>query len=462
MPKYLLQGPFTKDGGSKRRQAVEQSCRGGQWKVGAEMLAMPFLVSLAFAGCVTTSPVPIRTFEEQKALPAPAESREIAVTKLVSKLERSQQIGTSSGGLLCVPLGPMIWRPGLDEPVTGEVISVLRDELKKAGYRVAGLSGALFEESSEAQAELALAGAIKHVTLNACSGPQGRSSESSVEIEWQLYDRRLRAVVLTATTGGHAKASPGERDAYLAAYAVALRNLLAQESFTAAVGRSAVIATAPEYPPLTLPVVTVRPPDAAHGRELLEHAQSAVVRIPRGDVHGSGVVVSATGWVLTAAHVVAGLSGSFDVELADGQRVRGSILRSNGAADVALIQLPKGMYAAAPIGSSMALKVGSSVFAVSTPLGERFSRSVTKGIVSALRPKDGRTLIQSDVVVHAGSSGGPLLDEHGRVVGLTIGGAGIGGIGVGLNEFLATDDAWRALQVEPQVSTVETEALLRR
>lgn len=71
-------------------------------------------------------------------------------------------------------------------------------------------------------------------------------------------------------------------------------------------------------------------------------------------------------------------------------------------------------------------------------------------------------MIQSDVVVHAGSSGGPLRDEHGRVIGLTVGDAAIGGrIGVGLNEFLGIDDAWRALQVEPQITTVDAATLVR-
>ena len=84
--------------------------------------------------------------------------------------------------------------------------------------------------------ELLLAGAIRAVTLNVCSGPQGRSSEGSVEIEWQAYERRTRAVVLTSTIGGTAKSSRGGRDAYYDAAAAALRNLLAQEAFVKAVG----------------------------------------------------------------------------------------------------------------------------------------------------------------------------------------------------------------------------------
>ena len=60
--------------------------------------------------------------------------------------------------------------------------------------------------------------------------------------------------------------------------------------------------------------------------------------------------------------------------------------------------LPPPNHTRWPIGSSAGLQVGSAVYAIGTPLQERFSRSVTKGVISALRPtKDGRTVIQSDV-----------------------------------------------------------------
>jgi hypothetical protein len=193
------------------------------------------LAVLALVGCSATGPAPAR-FEERKALPAPTEPREIALTRLVSKLPVGTLIGRTSEGWLCLPQGPMTWRVGVDEDVPGEVIGLLRDELQKAGYRTPGPPKSLFDEAKDGQAELLLAGAIKAVTLNVCSGPQGRSSEGSVEIEWQAYERRTRTVVLTSTTGGTAKSSRGGRDAYFGAAAAALRNLLAQEAFVRAVG----------------------------------------------------------------------------------------------------------------------------------------------------------------------------------------------------------------------------------
>jgi hypothetical protein len=194
------------------------------------------LVTLVtLVGCSARGPAPAR-FEERKALPAPTQPREIALTRLVSKLPVGTQIGRTSEGWLCLPQGPMTWRVGVDEDVPGEVVGILRDELQKAGYRTPGPPKSLFDEPIEGQAELLLAGAIKAVTLNVCSGPQGRSSEGSVEIEWQAYERRTRTVVLTSTTGGTAKSSRGGRDAYYDAAAAALRNLLAQEVFVKTVG----------------------------------------------------------------------------------------------------------------------------------------------------------------------------------------------------------------------------------
>jgi hypothetical protein len=223
--------------------------------------------TLALSGCATMGAPELRTFEDRKPLAAPDEPRQISVTRLVSKLPTGHRVGTSSGGLLCVPQGPMTWRPGLDEAVTGEVITVIRDELKKAGYRVLGQSGSLFEEASDGQADLLFAGAIKTVTLNVCNGPQGRSSESSVEIEWQLYERRTRSVILTAMTGGTAKSNPGGREASFDATAGALRNLLAQQTFVAAVG-STVRAADPVYPSLPLTVVSVKASDTAAAQQL--------------------------------------------------------------------------------------------------------------------------------------------------------------------------------------------------
>ena len=74
---------------------------------------------------------------------------------------------------------------------------------------------------------------------------------------------------------------------------------------------------------------------------------------------------------------------------------------------------------------------------------------MTKGIVSATRVRDGLPYIQSDVAVTHGNSGGPLLDEKGRVIGITASGLTSNGTPIGLNFFIPIDDALKALSLSP-------------
>src|SRR4029453_17304590 len=155
------------------------------------------LIVLAFVGSSAAGPAPAQ-FEARQALPPTNQSREIALTRLVSRLPVGSRIGRTSAGWLCLPQGPMTWRVGVDEDVPGEGIAMLRDELKKAGYRTPGPPKSLFDDPRAAQADLLLAGAVKAVTLNVCDGPQGRSSEGSVEIEGQGSQRGTRLAVVTS------------------------------------------------------------------------------------------------------------------------------------------------------------------------------------------------------------------------------------------------------------------------
>jgi S1-C subfamily serine protease len=210
---------------------------------------------------------------------------------------------------------------------------------------------------------------------------------------------------------------------------------------------------APE-PPLDPLVLDVLAPDQAVGTvpDVIEGVQRSVVTIRAESGLGSGFIVSPAGFVVTSAHVV-NRSTQVRVKLAGGQEIDGTVVRRDATTDVALVRLEDGTYPAAPLGSSTSLKAGTPVFAIGSPLGQQ--GTVTRGIVSAVRVEEGRRLIQSDATVHAGSSGGPLIDERGRVVAITRSGRGLfGTFGIGLNEFVPIEEAWVGLRVEPH--TVES------
>ena len=85
---------------------------------------------------------------------------------------------------------------------------------------------------------------------------------------------------------------------------------------------------------------------------------------------------------------------------------------------------------------------------VGSPLDESLSSTLTKGIVSAIREENKLKLIQSDVNVRPGNSGGPMINKDGEVIGITVSGIVINGQSQGLNFFIPIADAFKVLKID--------------
>jgi S1-C subfamily serine protease len=144
---------------------------------------------------------------------------------------------------------------------------------------------------------------------------------------------------------------------------------------------------------------------------------------PQGS--GSGVLFTPDGYVLSNAHVVRG-ARALEVALTDGTTHQALTVGSDTTTDLAVVRVAgfggKGLPFA-ELGDSSKLRVGQLAIAIGNPLG--FSSTVSAGVISALgrtmRAQDGRlmdNIIQSDVALNPGNSGGPLVDSRGRVVGI--------------------------------------------
>jgi len=155
---------------------------------------------------------------------------------------------------------------------------------------------------------------------------------------------------------------------------------------------------------------------------------------------GSGIIVSADGLILTTA-VVAPTNTTYAILLSDQHETTARVVAADEARGLVLLRAEATGLTPATIGGGGALTVGQLVVAVGSPLGE-FTDTVTAGIVSGLDrtidlqdPSTGRRvaldgLVQTDAAINAGSSGGPLLDAAGTVVGIIVTSAGDGeGIG---------------------------------
>jgi|RhiMethySRZTD1v2_1073278.scaffolds.fasta_scaffold539308_2 putative serine protease PepD len=172
---------------------------------------------------------------------------------------------------------------------------------------------------------------------------------------------------------------------------------------------------------------------------------SITVRSAGEQVEGSGVILQADGLIVTNNHVVedAAGGGRVTVQLDDGRTVAATVVGTDPATDLAVVQAQgvSGLKAAT-FGDSDALEVGDTVLAVGNSLG--LEGLVTAGIVSALHRSVGTDgsggslgdVIQTDASINPGNSGGPLVDAAGRVVGITTANASVsaepsGSIGVG-------------------------------
>ena len=165
---------------------------------------------------------------------------------------------------------------------------------------------------------------------------------------------------------------------------------------------------------------------------------------------GTGVVLTANGYIVTNAHVVEG-AGSIEVLLSDDRVFPASVIGSDEISDLAVLQVQAMDLIPASFGDSSMLRIGDMVAAIGDPLGVEYRGTYTNGIVSAINrdvDMDGRTmtLIQTNAALNSGNSGGPLINCYGQVIGINtmkIGAftdsAGVEGIGFAIPSATVKD-----------------------
>ena len=136
----------------------------------------------------------------------------------------------------------------------------------------------------------------------------------------------------------------------------------------------------------------------------------------------SGVIVDEAGYIVTNLHVVKG-APEVSVTLDNGQKYDAEVIGIDPAIDLAVLKIDATDLSAAQWGDSSKLEVGEMVWAIGSPYG--LDQTVTAGIISAIgrreddkSPTQGLGFLQTDVAINPGSSGGPLVDIEGNVVGI--------------------------------------------
>ena len=136
---------------------------------------------------------------------------------------------------------------------------------------------------------------------------------------------------------------------------------------------------------------------------------------------GSGFVIDKEGHVLTNYHVIAD-ARQVEVTMHNRKKFRATVIGSDPAHDLAVIQINAPNLTPAVLGDSRNLQVGQKVYAIGNPFG--LAGTMTRGIVSSIRPvkePNGAAIdeaIQTDAAINPGNSGGPLMNWHGEVIGI--------------------------------------------
>jgi S1-C subfamily serine protease len=397
--------------------------------------------------------------DTQVATPAPAAQPSLKLRAVIFAVP----VGTlwlklRPGAPLCFG-EPVIrtWTDGRTPAPLSAYAPGFKTELQKAGYNAITPGEDNLFDPEAASADYEAAAVITDEHIEGCFSYGGLwvksyagdvQGDSSMKIDWQIYSPIKKQVVAHVSTVGTAHlgqaTAGGIERLFVESFASNVAALASNTDFRAAMTAPKAFTAGFQIPGEQSKIPLSGSLKA--GPQKIADAVGGVVTIMNDIGSGSGVLVSSDGYILTDAHVV-GDSKTARVRWSDGIETLGEIVRVSKNRDVAILKTnPRDR---APLALKRGpLTPGQRVYAIGSPKGKDFHSTVSSGVVSADRVFDGLRSSQSDTMVSPGSSGGPLLDETGSVIGLTDLGIPNNNVPAGINLFTPIGDAMDFLALE--------------
>lgn len=354
--------------------------------------------------------------------------------------------------------------------------TVFGESLGMLGYDIAGDPGRMFDETEDLQrAYFSIGARIVDIQIDVCNRANflgvrtGESGEAEITIEWTAFDLLNRRIAYQETHKGWARNKLPNTDAINLlleqAFKASAHNLGADKEFYNLIFKGQI--------PLSAEKAYIDPNDEIIGlqdsldpvelkslplnltpaTERLDDIRKNAVLI-QGIGHGSGFFVTKEGHIITNAHVIGNADRARVVLSGKEEQFIADVLRVDRRRDVALLKLekiPRGFTPTLlPVRTELP-RVGEDIYAIGAPLVTSLQDTVTKGIVSTIRfdKREKQYYIQGDVYITGGNSGGPLIDDKGNIIGLTVSSWVSGGEErAGLNNFIPIGDALDKLDIE--------------
>jgi serine protease Do len=345
----------------------------------------------------------------------PTQVASISFKQAIIRIPAGTKIGTD----YTQPNEPnLLWQTSISvgEQIFNEVVI---EELNKANHNVVGSTKLLFGNDDSWKANYLLGARITDIRYDIYSYLRMRI-EASVTVQWELFDIAERKVVYAQQTMGSTQSQDNSGTACIVeAFRDATKKLLATTEFinnlviSKPIFHKIPVDGRIKIERIVLPIFRTEP-------DLVSRATESVVTIKTERGHGSGVIISQEGYLITNYHVI-GETNIIDVILSSGLILKAEVLRIDQGYDVALLKMNGSGFKALPAGEAESIRVGEEIFAIGTPVLLDFSQSVSKGVISGTRrQKDdlGREYIQADISINPGNSGGPIINMKGEILGI--------------------------------------------
>lgn len=401
-------------------------------------------------GCITQAPpppvamatqVPVTSGNDGITPASLAGSRVIDLARVQIDIPRGTEIGHVRKPVLFKCEGGNWGRATYDESRYGARSVEWKDNFHRImtghGYQLPGAPGQLFAERGANEPDFLIGANITNLRVDAdlvCDvmTPRvlGMKGAGTISVDWQVFDPVNRRVIHQSKVDGRYEAPstiPNDTALFMyMAFADAanklaldpkLRDIVMQKR-PSIMADHGLDANAKARLPLRRMPLSQQPIDTQ-----IDRLRSATVLIETGDGgHGSGFVVTEDGLMITNKHVVGG-QRFVRVRLVSGRSVVGEVLRAHDLRDVALVKLEGSGYPVMAIRETP-VTITEEVYAIGAPQQRQLAWTVTRGVVSAWRaaspPARPFDLIQADVAIHGGNSGGPMLDRQGNLVAIAV------------------------------------------
>lgn len=286
-------------------------------------------------------------------------------------------------------------------------------KLNDYGFNVSGDDEDVFEQKNKTS-DLAVAAEIVYYTKETRGTP---GYKISVAVRWTVYDVFRQENICKIITGGYSNTGQKltEKEALINALLDASSGFIVSKEIQKAMsGNNELVKS-------RIKSISIVPVPVTVGNEnYIQNAIQSAVTIQSKAGHGSGFLISTDGYIITNYHVIkdsTDLQAIFQNELV----LPLQIISYDAKTDVALCKVPGKGYKPMAIDTSNVLKkIGIDVVTIGTPEDVRFGQTVTKGIISGVREINENVLIQTDVSINSGNSGGMLINKNGEVIGIIV------------------------------------------